>query len=207
MHSIRTITLFFLPLLVCCKSDPVQINDQTKSEPRQIHKNPGNIPDDLTSLNSPLQFDSAIKNQKLKKHFFGAFFQQRANFFIIHEPNRTLYQKKVKAITLYYLDDELFKTKYTIEEDISSKLINSFGKFEFHPHDSLGRALGRNKQLIQRKNGKTILNESLTNYELRWSLADMEIIAKVNKIDGLFEYVERRKDFEQAYKSVKLSDY
>ncbi len=94
-----------------------------------------------------------------------------------------------------------------MEEDISNKLINSLGKFEFHPHDSLGRALGQNKQLIQKKNGEAILNEKLTNYELRWSLVDMEIVAKTNKADGLFEYVERRKDFEQVYKSVKLSDY
>jgi len=205
MCDIKTLTLLCLPLLIGCKPDIVQDSNQAKVVSRQIDRSPGNIPDDLTSMNSPLRFDSA--NQKLNKHFFGTFFQRRANFFVIHEPNRTLYQKKVKNITLYYLDDELFKTKYTMEEDISNTLINSFGRFEFHPHDSLGRALGRHKQLIQKKNGKTILNENLINYELRWSLADMEIVAKTNKTDGLFEYVERRKDFEQVYKSVKLSDY
>jgi hypothetical protein len=94
-----------------------------------------------------------------------------------------------------------------LSEDISSPLIKAFGNFKFKPlHNSEKIAL-QNKEVLERRNGKIVINEKLANYQLKWvqevntlsymsqfnfsdSTSTYELVQEVNYYKPYFRMVE-----------------
>ena len=146
-----------------------------------------------------------LRNYELGKNLFGKFFKQRAEFYIIENPNKTLYNKPVKAITLYFLDGSLAKTKYELDYDISDDLIQSYGTFTIKGYDTLTRGLFKREKIISVNDKRKVLNKKLTNYELKWELESKFVYARVDKSakKKRFEYVEALKQYSSKFKQLE----
>jgi hypothetical protein len=146
-----------------------------------------------------------LRSYELGRELYGKFFQERAEFYIIENPNKTIYSRPVKSITLYFLDGRLAKTKYELAEDISDELIASYGNFTVRGYDTLTRRLVKSKRIIDVIENKKTLNKSLTNYQLRWNLDSKFVYARVDRSGPKkrFEYIESLKDYETKYRSVQ----
>ena len=139
------------------------------------------------------------------KNLFGKFFKQRAEFYIIENPNKTLYNKPVRSITLYFLDGALAKTKYELDDDISDELIQSYGTFTIKGYDTLTRGLFRREQIISVNEQRKVLNKNLTNYELKWDLESKFVFTRVDKAakKKRFEYIEALKHYSTKFRELE----
>jgi len=146
-----------------------------------------------------------LRNYELAKNLFGRFFKQRAEFYIIENPNKTLYNKPVKSITLYFLDGALAKTKYELDDDISDDLIQSYGTFTIKGYDTLTRGLFKREKIISVHDQRKTLNKKLTNYELKWELESKFVYTRVDKSakQKKFAYIEALKHYSGKFKQLE----
>ena len=144
---------------------------------------------------------------KSAKIFSENFLKERAEFYVIENPNKTLYDQPVRSITLYFLDGTLAKTKYTLDADISDHLIRSYGNFSIKGYDSLTRSLFKTEKIIQEIDHKKILNKNLRNYQLKWEFDNKYVFVRVDKTKRKkrIEYSETLKNFHSTYKKVESS--
>jgi hypothetical protein len=171
-------------------------------KPQEIEKSRKNISERFLRIDG--QADT-LRSYELGRNLYGKFFRERAEFYIIENPNKTIYNRPVKSITLYFLDGTLAKTKYELADDISDDLIHSYGNFRIQGYDTLTRRLVKGKRIIHVIDGKKILNKSLTNYQLKWNVDSKFIYARVDKSGPKkrFEYIESLKEYETKYRSVQ----
>src|SRR5688572_1855006 len=127
-------------------------------KPREVEKSRENVSERFLRIDG--QADT-LRSYELGRNLYGRFFRERAEFYIIENPNKTIYNRPVKSITLYFLDGTLAKTKYELEDDISDDLIHSYGNFTIQGYDTLTRRLVKSKRIIHVINDKKILNKSL----------------------------------------------
>jgi hypothetical protein len=186
--------------LLSCEKDAV--TSEKVAETNQTKKSEKNVSERFLRIDG--QTDT-LRNYELGKNLFGRFFQQRAEFYIIENPNKTLYNKPVKTITLYFLDGTLAKTKYELDEDISDDLIHSYGTFTIKGYDTLTRALFKKEKIVTIKDHKKTLNKNLTNYELKWDLESKYIYTRVSKVGQWkkFEYIEALKQYSSKFKQLE----
>lgn len=171
-------------------------------KPQHIEKSGKNVSERFLRIDG--QADT-LRSYELGRNLYGKFFRERAEFYIIENPNKTIYNRPVKSITLYFLDGTLAKTKYELEEDISDDLIQSYGNFTIQGYDTLTRRLVKSKRIIHVINDKKILNKTLTNYQLKWNVDSKFIYARVDKSGPRkrFEYIESLKEYETKYRLVQ----
>ncbi len=188
-----------LPLVSCEKSS---VKEEVVSETEQIKKSEKNISERFLRIDGRTD---TLRNYELGKNLFGRFFRQRAEFYIIENPNKTIYNRPVKSITLYFLDGTLAKTKYELEEDISDDLIHSYGTFTIKGYDTLTRSLFKREKIVTVKDRKKVLNKKLTNYELKWDLDSKLVYTRVYKgpRKKRFEYVEALKGYTSKFKQLE----
>jgi hypothetical protein len=174
-------------------------------KPREVEKSRENVSERFLRIDG--QADT-LRSYELGRNLYGKFFRERAEFYIIENPNKTIYNRPVKSITLYFLDGTLAKTKYELEDDISDDLIHSYGNFTIQGYDTLTRRLVKSKRIIHVINDKKILNKSLTNYRLKWNVNSKFIYARVDKSGPRkrFEYIESLKEYETKYKRVQREE-
>jgi len=137
---------------------------------------------------------------------YGKFFQDRIEFHILENPDLTLYKTQVKELTFYHIDSELSKKKFIMADDISADLMAVFGKFKLKPLDSLSLLTAQNEAIIKKAAGDRILNERITNYEMRWEKPDRTIRYKASpQTDGVveYEYSEEVPDYKYLLQSVQ----
>lgn len=146
-----------------------------------------------------------LRKYELGKNLYGKFFKQRAEFYVIENPNKTIYNKPVKSITLYFLDGALAKTKYELDDDISDNLIQSYGTFTIKGYDTLTRGLFKRERIISVKDQKKMLNKNLVNYELKWDLESKFVYTRVDKSapKKRFEYIEALKHYSDKFRQLE----
>lgn len=199
--------LFIYSILVCCQYEP-------KDEKQPARANPGERKNEKNVSERFLRIDGSqdtLRQYELGKNLFGKFFQQRAEFYIIENPNKTIYNHPVKSITLYFLDGTLSKTKYELEADISDDLIQSYGAFTIKGYDSITRMLFRQEKVIANVNNKKVLNKNLINYELKWEMTSKFIYTRVDrsKPKARYEYIESLKNYDAKFRGIegRIADY
>src|SRR6186997_2290926 len=153
-------------LLIClaqlsCEKDSEKEEKQQELDPAKIKKSEKNVSERFLRIDGTLD---TLRQYELGKDLFGKFFQERAEFYIIENPNKTIYNHPVKSITLYFLDGKLSKTKYELEADISDDLIHSYGTFTIKGYDSITRRVFKTEKIVERVNNKKILNKNLISY-------------------------------------------
>ena len=189
-------------MCMSCEQKVLLKEDDIEEERKPVEKSEKNISERFLRIDGRTD---TLRNYELGKNLFGKFFKQRAEFYIIENPNKTLYNKPVKSITLYFLDGALAKTKYELDEDISDDLIHSYGKFTIKGYDTLTRGLFKREKILSVKDQKKMLNKNLTNYELKWDLESKLVYARVDKSapKKRFEYIETLKHYSSKFKQLE----
>lgn len=162
------------------------------------------IPNTMLKLNTNSKSDFAKGD--INANLFGKFFYDRAEFYIIKNPQNKIYSSQTESITLFYLDGELSQTKYLLEKDIGSPLLKELGSFRIKGFDLKNRAIITSKNSLIKKEGKEIIiNQNLDNYQLEWSIGSKEVIYRVNTTNDqkTFEYLEKIKNYEQEYQAIE----
>lgn len=157
------------------------------------------------ALSLDLDSLSELESMPSEDHLFGKFFNDRAEYFVIENPSNTIFQTNVHSITLFHLDGKLGQTKYVLEENIASSLLHQFGACRIVGLDSLSKILVENESIVQRKEGKLLVNPKLTAYELRWALDDKEIRYRVreNEVKDNFVFIERLKSYQKEVAEIE----
>lgn len=189
-----------LATLISCEKHPVKMEE--KPIPKEIEKSKKNVSERFLRIDGETD---TLRNFELGKNLFGKFFKERAEFYVIENPNKTIYNHPVKSITLYFLDGTLAKTKYELEEDISDNLIHSYGAFTIIGYDTLTRKLVKTEKILRVIDQRKVLNKNLINYELKWDMNSKFIYTRVDKSGPKkrFEYIEALKNYERRYKRVE----
>lgn len=179
-------------------STPIEIQ-RVESQSKRLNNQ--QIPETLLTLNG----DSKADETSIKENLFGKFFCDRAEFYIIENPQNEIYSTKMESITLYYLDGELKKTRYLLESDIATSLLKDFGKFKISGFDPKNIEIIKSKNIIINTEKGVALNDSLTNYELKWILGEKEIKYRVNTNSkyNKFTYLEEVKDYKKELKAIE----
>ena len=187
-------------LVVSCEKEPDK--EAAQGPNHEITRSEKNVSERFLRIDGTLD---TLRQYELGKDLFGKFFQERVEFYIIENPNKTIYNHPVKSITLYFLDGKLSKTKYELDADISDNLIYSYGSFTIKGYDSITRRLFKTEKIINRVNNKKILNKNLINYELKWEMSSKFIYTRVDKSrpKPRFEYIESVKNYDAKFKGVE----
>lgn len=176
--------------LVVKKKELVKLDDQK-------------VPDRLLTLNT--ESKTEVMQGSVSGNLFGKFFCDRAEFYIIKNPQNNIFSAKANSIVLYYLDQQLRQTKYALTKDIVTQLVNSLGSFSIVGLDNKNREIVQSKRIVNKtKNGWTF-NSQLDRYELEWTFGDKQIKYRVNpdNHEGHFVYLEKTKDYEKEFKALE----
>ncbi len=137
---------------------------------------------------------------------FGEFYNNRVSFFTKDHPGLDVEGANVERVVFYYLDEELFQTKYQLNTDITPKLIRSHGKFKI-------RGLNlRNDYFIKRLKSRILYGNEIVSlinyYQLRWEANGDEIIYQVRRdtVSTNYTYIERLRGYKEILKSIKTSE-
>lgn len=163
------------------------------------------VPDEFLSLYE--QEETETINSDIGGNLYGKFFNERAEFFIIENPQNKLHDTGVKSITLYYLDGQLGKTKYILQQNVADKLIECYGSFKISAHDSKNRDILKSGKVLVKTDEDIELNHELDNYQLTWTSGNNKIVYKVNVNDKqeTYRYVEKRSNYEQNFREIEKS--
>jgi len=199
---IRIAFLLFCLALISCEKASEKEEEQQDLDPAEIKKSEKNVSERFLRIDGTLD---TLRQYELGKDLFGKFFQERAEFYIIEDPNKTIYNHPVKSITLYFLDGKLSKTKYELDADISDDLIHSYGAFTIKGYDSITRRLFKTEKIVDRVNNKKILNKNLISYELKWEMSSKFIYTRVDKSGPKvrYEYIESLKNYDAKFRGVE----
>ncbi|MBX2962981.1 MAG: hypothetical protein KF687_10750 [Cyclobacteriaceae bacterium] len=163
------------------------------------------LPADLNVL-AINEADQAVR-PLLDDYLFGKFFEDRAEFFVIQQANATIFGTPVNTAILYYLDGEHCKTKFILEQDISSQLIEEYGNFKIIALDDQSKDILSEQEIVVMENGKKTVNKSLTKVELFWTLKNKVIRLKIDQ-QNLYEpyvYTEHVLNYDNLYRNLETS--
>jgi hypothetical protein len=183
----------WIVLIACACSRPAaEMAERDKLPPAQVVKMAP-----ATSVRPDSVKLDSFSEEELEKNLFGRFFNDRAEFFVIKEPNMKILGSSVRAMTLYYIDGVLCKTKYELVENIAPQLINAYGKFSIMGRDSINSNLLRHEAVLVGDKAKH-LNPGLDNYNMVWNRNDKYFIFHADETYGhhYFELVEKMLDYE-----------
>lgn len=148
-----------------------------------------------------------IEQPWLKDHFFGKFFQDRAEFFVIQNSASEIFGTPVKTIVLYYLDEQHCQSKFIVTENIADKLIARYGTFSLTALDDHNREVAEHENVLIEENGSKKLNRAFTHVELSWKLSDKIVRFRLNEQHKTepFVYTEHVPEFHNLYRSVEMA--
>ncbi len=141
----------------------------------------------------------------VEKDLFGTFFGGRATFFIVNEPKNLIHGAKIKHVTFCYLDGALSRSKYVLEDDISEKLIETYGSFRIKGYDAADRKIIADRLVMVDYGQGKELNHDLHNFELSWAVGEGLIKVRVNRdtVDQSYEYIEQLADYKLLFKGIE----
>jgi hypothetical protein len=150
---------------------------------------------------------SQLNQADITDNLFGKFFCDRASFFIIKNPQNEVFESKATSIVLYYLDNELCQSKYILESDITTQLINELGNFKITGLDFRNRELLEVEKIVRKNSTGWTLNSKLDNYELRWIKGNKEIRYRVTIHTGGDRYVYRERAMNYDAEFTQIEKY
>ncbi len=201
----RYLMPLLLGLLFSCGVAKEEIAKKQPAPPLIKDYNDQKVPDHILELSDSASTAPEMKEEDLEGNLFGKFYQDRATFYIINNPQNTICDVRVNTLTMYYLDGELCKTKYLLEKDVTNDLINQYGKFKIQGFDVKTRYLLQHEPIVIRKGKRWELNRKFTNYKLTWILADKRLELKVDKDDQEepYKFVEQLPNYDKIRKEVE----
>ena len=154
------------------------------------------------------QADS-VSDYDLEDHLFGKFYGDRAGFYIIKNPENKIFGHKVNSITLYYLDGKLYKTKYVVDSNLVNDLINIYPQFHIRGFDKTNRYILKSEGIYYRKNKRWYLNDSLSNYDIKWKVGGNNMRLRINKNneEEPYQYIVKNRNYEQALARIEDREY
>lgn len=200
-----TFALIGILTLTCCeqsKTDSLLADNHSFSSNTAKNLNNKEIPESLLELETQSRAETTQEN--IDENLFGKFFCDRAEFYIIKNPQYEIYYAKPESITLYYLDGKLLQTKYILSNDIATNLIRNLGNFKITGLDSKNREIITHSNVIVKTEKGIILNAELNNYEIKWAFGEKEISYRVNAgLNDKFFYIEKVKDYNKEFKAIE----
>ncbi len=204
-NIMRYLHFIFLIFLFCCnETKEIDAEKPQDAKPGRIVKLDGRqVPDRLLTLNSASNAD--VLRASVSGNLFGRFFCDRAEFYIIKNPQNIVFSARANSIVLYYLDQQLRQTKYVLSTDIVTPLINSLGSFTIVGLDAKNRDIIRSKRIVHKTDKGWKFNTKLDNYELEWTLGEKQIkyIVNPHQFEGPYVYLEKVKDYEKEFKALE----
>jgi len=187
----------------CDKSDNKEVVHNLITSPESDHRNFDNaeVPEEILTLRS--ENSNETKNDTLSDNLFGRFFCDRAEFYIIDNPQNEIYFQKPTSIILYYLDGELCQAKYELKENIADRLFKELGRCRIVGIDLKNRGIIESNGIRIKSETGTVFNPELDNYELKWTIGDKEIKYRVEGKKNKFIYTEKLKSYERQYKGIE----
>jgi hypothetical protein len=198
-------------LFACEQKQGEPVNLRTEKGQKETFSKSGlnqqEVPQELLTLaaDTSTEEKQSTRTTIPKENLYGKFFDERAEFYIIKEPQNTIYQTKVKKLTLYYLDGELSQTRYILEDDIIHHLIKQHGTFGISGHDLKNQELIRSKQILINTPEGQVFNKALDNYQITWQIDQKLIRYRVNKNEpeNQYNYLERIKDYKKTFSEIE----
>ncbi len=142
-------------------STPIIKPPKIKVKPNNFNKK--TVPIQLLTLNTKATTPTSTGNAE---NLYGKFFYDRAKFYIIKNPKNRLHSSSIKSVTLVYLDDVLYKTKYSLSSNIVEELLKKYGVFNIVGYDFTNRDIISSEKVMSEENGIFVLNKKLDNYQL-----------------------------------------
>ena len=197
------VILFSVLLLSSCGETDNEGTDKNTSKNKRISLNNTIVSEELLTLQT--EKTSPGKKDTLRNNLFGRFFCDRAEFFVIENPQNDIYLEKPKSIVLFFLDGELCQTKYELNKNIATRLYKELGRCNIAGLDSKNKKIIDAKNIVVKSEGETAINHQLDNYELKWIFGDKEIRYRVEKTkDGhKFTYTEKLRRYEKQYNQIE----
>lgn len=203
--KIRSMLLLGILVLACCgKTNKDSLHEDRQSTAKENVKTLDNteVPETILTLSTQQKTDSVQEN--INDNLFGKFFCDRAEFYIIQNPQNEIYATRPESITLYYLDNELRQTKYILTGDIVTQLVNELGNFKIVGLDFKNRNLINSKSIVFKTEKGVTLNDQLDNFELRWTFGNREVKYSVRAgARAQYVYIEKDKDFEKEFRAIE----
>lgn len=109
-------------------------------------------------------------------HLYGKFFDDRAEFYIVENPELYISNAEVNRLTLYFIDGTLCKKKYELNTDISSELMKAYGGFKFKALNDTTYKLSRMERIVNKTDSGAHINGKFNRYQMRWD--DEEVLIK-----------------------------
>ena len=137
----------------------------------------------------------------LDEHFFGSFYQEQLDFYVIEQPDLFIGDVYVRQMELGYLSGQLLSKKYVLDADIATHLIKTYGRFSIKPlRSDVGDFIkGGCKVLIDNER----LNEQITHYQLKWKVGDETLLYRVDpSLEDSFILIRQSKDYNYLLAAV-----
>lgn len=201
--KIWTAIVLGLLVLTCCQQsggDSMTTKEELSLKQQSRKLDNKEVPEKILTLNTT----TGAKQEKIDENLFGKFFCDRAEFYIIKNPQNKIYSSSAESITLYYLDNQLRQTKYFLTNNILDNLLRELGSFKITGMDPKNRQVLKTEEIVIRTKSGITLNNKLDNFELRWIFGEKEIKYRVSSgSENKFIYAEKARDFEKEFKAIE----
>lgn len=150
--------------------------------------------------------DLETETNLLEEHLFGKFFNDRAEFYIIKNPDNKMFHSDIEKITLYYIDGILCKTRYDLDRAVAEALVDNYGSFKIMGLDSVNTRIVKSGDVLRSETGLTKLNSELNNFEMTWRKRDKVFVYRHVDNDSVrqFTFVEKLDDYDRRLRSVDI---
>jgi len=152
--------------MACSNSRDQKFEELTQNEAESSTIEIQKIPTEMEKLLfQSLELGNFKSIEKREQDLFGKFYDGRSEYYIIDDPYIYLGSSSVNQLTLYFVDEKLYKKKYAIQKDISSELIQRYGSFNFSAFrvDSTD-----NLEILHREKGVYSINPEYHRYRMMW---------------------------------------
>lgn len=195
--------LFLIVAITGCAYQPAKKEVQQPIEVKAAEKKVVPLPEDAVSY----QLSFTEPRDWLEDYRFGKFFGDRAEFFVIQNPESKIFNSNVSKIILYYLDGTHCQSRFILAENVSDRMIAQYGTFTITPLDERNRNLLSEQSVMITDNGKMRINPLLTRYELLWKLPSKHIRIHVD-MENPYEpyvYTEHIPDYHRIFRELELA--
>ena len=194
-----------LIVLICCsspdrKETPVKKNLTEKSKKANLEK---------ATTYSLIQVEIGSTKEQMsvdQEHLYGKFFDDRAEFYIVENPELYISSTLVNRLTLYFIDGTLCKKKYELDSDISNDLMKAYGGFRFKALNDTTYKLSRSEKIVLKTSEGNEINDKFNRYQMKWEKADVDIKYVVFKdsVAGELELVEELSAYKNLLRAAEL---
>lgn len=139
-----------------------------------------------------------------ERTLFGKFYRDRVSFYVVEQPNLTLYGAPVESMTLYLIDSVLCRKKYELTANIAEPLIEQLGKFVFKPLDWNTIESAKVVDVVLRNDDMFQINPIMNRYQLRWETDNKTILFR-HEHDSTSErnvYEEQLSEYKRLMRSL-----